>query len=182
MEPCVVHSYCRKAVVVTPSTTTTYPAGVTSVNADANAPFAVIPAGSESTGLYNAMAQWNPQTAVDAGVPKTVSLIPFATSSTTWTITVYGLRLIGSVWHAVHLFSGSAACTTAVVDGDETSDSVDNDWFRITTFTTSGTYPADDVRLTNAVGGHVELATKGCPFLWITTSDGAGRVAVAPVD
>ena len=183
MQDVVQVSAARRATVVTPGAAG-MPAAQAAADSSGN-PTNV--AGTVATGFYNLMSDvLTPGFSVAAGVPKTFLLVPFAKdANTTWTVVVYGFKQVGPVWRPICLYKASCVCDIAIT-GDQTLDStsdLDNNDKMASAITPSTTFPAgaaDTTSVGSAEPGSVEIKSRGCPYLFVTGSSAAGRVAIAP--
>lgn len=176
MQTTVQLTYGRRSILVTP-TTAGVPAAQKGTDTSVTPSTQPVPSGA---GLYQNCDFLNPQLSADAGVPRLVKLTPFAKdANTTWTLVVYGMQLVGSIWRPIMLYSGSCVCDGAIT-GDTETDLDNNDKYCSAITSTAGVYAPEAISATGAPAS-VIVNTRGCPFLILTASDAAGRVAVAPV-
>ena len=178
MQTFIQYSSMRSAVVVTPTTTTTLPAGQVAVDASGNT---ILPTGSAPSGIIGISETFDPRTGTEAGVARTVLIVPFSHgTSKTFTLSVWGFRLIGSVWHAIALYQASCVCDAAI-SGDYATDSLQSG-DRVASAITASTPPSDAITSSFAsasLPASAVINVRGCPFLIFAASDAAGRVAVS---
>lgn len=138
------------------------------------------------TGIYAVYDSFDSQLSMDAGVPRTVLVCPyFLGGNGSYTLAVYGLKLFGSVWHPILLYKADVTCDLSIT-GDEADDSLTNDDKRASVMTQAATIPAGGAETTSFGTGfpaNAVVATRGCPFLYVTAGVGyadAG-VMIAPL-
>jgi len=180
VESVVSSSYGRSMSVVTPASAG-YPDAQAAVDA------AGLPAAPTGTGLYTLMSGMITAglSAPAGGVAKTFLVVPFAAGgSKTYTLVVYGLKQIGTVWRAVCLYKGSCVCDIALT-GAQDANTFGNSDKIASAITPAVTFPVNAAETTSlaaaAEPASVEIKSRGCPYVLFTASDAAARVAVCPL-